>query len=128
MNESKDCLRCGTKKTKTIGNFRRRQAYLDFKTSFDRICRECREQEEATTKIRPVKVERVREEIKCINIDCNNMFVPKRKLTKTCSTKCSRRVQIAKNRQNSLDVQNMKKKPIDQKYLVRGKIRYEGYK
>ncbi len=122
----KVCLRCKQNKLLNVGNFKKREAYLDFKPSFDRICRQCKQSEyNKKKKVRKYKT-KAREEITCALFSCDNEFMPTRVDQKYCCRDCML-VSNGNKRKDRIkldkDLEKVQtKNKILNKFLVRGKI------
>ncbi len=127
-NHRRICIRCKENKLLTIGNYKKREAYLDLKPPFDRMCRVCRDSNDEKNRMARKKYLRKRpDEIECANPDCDKIFTPIRIKTRTCSKRCSKKVQIARIKLEREQVSKLEKKPINNEFLVRGRIKMEGY-
>jgi len=116
------CIRCKEPKHLNVGNFKKRQAYLDFDPPFDVMCRDCRDKQSNDNRVKRVNSYKTKITCKECFKECEN----KRKGTLFCSEECShdfrlrdqQRKRIESRRLNKADI----KKPIDPKWTKRGKI------
>ncbi len=120
-NLERTCLRCEEKKILNIGNFKRREAYLDFKPSYDSICRYCRDKAINNNK-RYVKKKKLKRA--CALIGCINTFETSVGTKKFCSKKCYKKAYDARLKGERIERDQAKEigGQIPEKFLVRGKI------
>ncbi len=122
------CIRCEESKPLTLGNYKRREAYLDLKPPYDRMCRVCRDANDEKNRMARKKSMKKRcVETICSNPECKKIFIPRRFDTKTCSRICSDRWREIRKEEEVEELAKDEKKPINKKFLVRGKIHNEGY-
>ena len=122
------CRSCKEVKILNNGNFRKRANVGTRKYDYDKACRDCKRRIEDANKVKRVRKAKIHT---CSEPSCSNTYTRKRVTQKFCSVECRIVFHIAKTTRTleneRASVKGGKILHIDERFLSRGKIRYEGY-
>ncbi len=126
IQQKKICTKCKESKLLTIGNFKRREAYLYFKPLFDNICRKCRDLASSNEGNKRKYNSKAKKEIECESQYCEIVFLPGRTDQRFCSRSCrllhNNRGYKDKRKAEHIMLEEQGTKQIPEKFLKRGRI------